>query len=301
MTPLPKRQLAVAVAVLCLAVATGGCTRGRIQSARKASTRAYRAHLATYTETSETPEQAARAAALREQLLKDEWVERGYRVGNEKRGSVLYSAMGMGPLGGLGYLFIELPRQLIAFSSGDTPARAVRLMQNDNSPDARRRGMNDLLRWDFAQDGPYVRRYRQIAKGDADPHVRATAIRALNRSRDPDSRPIFVAALSDASELVRLEAANALLNLPDPAAAGPLVAMVTNAAEDRDVRIAAADALKHHRTIEVARALVPRLSERDFSVAWQARRSLRHLTGRDFRFDEAAWLEYIAGPDKPFG
>ena len=275
--------------------------RERIRSERRSSARAYRAHLASYTESAETPEQAARAAALREELLHDEWVERGYRVGNEKGGSTLYSAMGMGALGGLGYLFVELPRQLISFSSGDNPARAVRLMQNDNSPDARRRGINDLLRWDFAQDGPYVRRYRQIAKGDADPHVRATAIRALNRARDADARPVFVAALSDASELVRLEAAKALVNLPDPAAAGALVAVVSNAAEDRDVRIAAAEALKHHRTIEVARALVPRLSERDFSVAWEARRSLRHLTRRDFRYDEAAWLEYIASPDKPFG
>ena len=284
-----------------MCIAAGGCARERIRTERRTSARAYRAHLATYTETAETPEQAARTTALREELLHDEWVERGYRVGNEKRGTTVYSALGMGPLSGLGYLFLELPRQLIAFGSGDRPARAVRLMQNDNSPDARRRGINDLLRWDFAQDGPYVRRYRQIARNDADPHVRATAVRALSRARDADARPIFVAALSDASELVRLEAAKALVNLPDPAAAPALVAMVTNAAEDRDVRIAAADALRHHKTIEAARALVPRLSERDFSVAWQARRSLRHLTGRDFRYDESAWLDYIAGPDKPFG
>ena len=100
---------------------------------------------------------------------------------------------------------------------------------------------------------------------------------------------------------MRLEAAKALANLPDPAAADPLVKLVSNADEDRDVRVAAAQALNHYKKLEVARALTSRLNERDFSVAWQARRSLRRLTGKDFRYNEAAWLEYIAGPEKPFG
>jgi hypothetical protein len=77
--------------------------------------------------------------------------------------------------------------------------------------------------------------------------------------------------------------------------------VVSNAEEDRDVRIAAAAALNHYRKIEVARALTARLGERDFSVAWQARNSLRRLTGKDFRYNEARWLEYLSGPDKPFG
>jgi len=263
--------------------------------------RDFRAQLATYSEASKTPEQAAKTASLREKLLKDEWVVRGFRVGNEKGGYTLYSAMGMGVLPGFGYLVLGLPGEMINFASGDNPAKAVRLMEDEHSADARRRGINDLLRWDFAQRNPYVRRYRQIARNDADPYVRSIAIRALNRSRDPESRPLFVEALSDASELVRLEAAKALVNLPDPAAAEPLIRLVTKAEEDRDVRIAAAEALGYYKRIEVARALTPRLGEHDFSVAWQARRSLHRLTGKDFFYNEAAWLEFISGPDKPFG
>lgn len=269
--------------------------------ARRGAVSEYRSHLSTYTESAETPEQASRAASLRRNLLRAEWVQRGYRVGNERSGPVLYSAAGKGVFGSVGYLFFELPYQLIEFASGDNASKAVRLMQNERSADARRRGINALLRWDFAQQDPYVRRYRQIARDDPDPIVRATAIRALNRSRDSDARPVFVAALNDASERVRLEATKALVNLPDPGAAEPLIRLVGSPDEDRDVRIAAAEALNHYRKIEVARALTSRLNERDFSVAWQARRSLRRLTGRDFRFDEAAWLEYISGPDKPFG
>lgn len=298
-----RRQPALLLfaAILCIAMSSTGCVRQRIRSARQASTGEFRSHLAAYSEPAETPEQAARAAALREQLLTDEWAERGYRVGNDRRGPVVYSAAGMGVFRGLGYLLLELPRQLIAFGNGDRPSRAVRLMENARSADARRRGINDLARWDFAQGGPYVRRYREIAKTDSDPYVRSIAIRALSRARDPDSRPLFVEALADASELVRLEACKALVNLPDPAAAEALIRLVSKADEDRDVRIAAAEALGHHRRLEVARALTPRLNEYDFGVAWQARRSLRRLTGRDYFYNEAAWLEYVAGPEKPFG
>ena len=298
----PRQPLLLLIAaLLCVLTVTSGCARQQIRSARRTSTREFRAHLAAYTETAETPEQAARAAALRERLLRAEWVERGYRVGNEETGPLVYSAAGMGPSRGLGYLLLDLPRQLLNFANGDRPARAVRLMESERSADARRRGINDLLRWDFAQGGPYVRRYRQIARNDPDPYVRSIAVRALNRSRDPDSRPLFVESLGDASELVRLEAAKALVNLPDPAAAEPLIRLVSRAEEDRDVRIAAAEALGHYRRLEVARALTPRLSEHDFAVAWQARRSLRRMTGRDFDYDEAAWLEFVSGPDKPFG
>jgi HEAT repeat protein len=107
--------------------------------------------------------------------------------------------------------------------------------------------------------------------------------------------------LSDPNDRVRLEAAKALANLPTPAAAEPLIKMVTNPEEDRDIRIAAAAALNHYKKIEVARALASRLQERDFSVAWQARESLRKLTKKDFRYNEARWLEYLSGPEKPFG
>ena len=39
--------------------------------------------------------------------------------------------------------------------------------------------------------------------------------------------------------------------------------------ESKDVRIAAADALRQYRTLDVARVLVTYLNETDFGVAWQ--------------------------------
>jgi hypothetical protein len=203
--------------------------------------------------------------------------------------------------GALGYPFKLLGQGMAYGFEGDRPNRAVRRMEDNTSADTRRRGIIDLVRWDFALDGPYVKRYRQIAAGDPDPLVRATAIRALNRARDAGARQIFINALSDASTEVRLEAAKALDNLPEPGAAAALMRVVSNPEEDKDVRIAAAGALRHYKSLEVARALIPRLGEGDFGVAWKARRSLRAITGKDLRYDEAAWLAYITGPDKPFG
>src|SRR5205814_9740281 len=103
------------------------------------------------------------------------------------------------------------------------------------------------------------------------------------------------------TDLGKLEAAKALAHLPGQAAAEPLTAIVSNPEANIDVRIAAADALKYYRTFAVARALSGVLGDRDFGVAWQARRSLEFITGRDYRYDEGAWLAYFSGPDKPLG
>jgi hypothetical protein len=291
------------LASLCVCLAAPGCARQKIRDTRRQSTNEYRQHLVSVPAGTETPEQAARTAELRARVLHDEWVERSYRVGNEKGGdTIYYAALGKGVLGGLWYPFTLLGQSIAFTFQNDRPSEAARMMENAKSPDARRRGIHKLVRWDFAQDGPYVKRYRQIAQDDPDPLVRATALRALNRARDAEARALFIAALRDPATEVRLEAAKALSNLPDPNAAGPLIRVVVDVErEDRDVRIAAADALRYYKSVEVARALIPRLNERDFGVAWQARRGLRSITGRDLRYDEAAWLAYITGPDKPLG
>jgi len=181
------------------------------------------------------------------------------------------------------------------------PITSVRMMENTASADQRRKGIYNLVKRDFGQHEPYTRRYRQIAQSDPDATVRATAIRALNASRDKVAVPIFIAALADKSDLVRLQAAKALSNIPDPTAAEPLSRVLGNQAETRDVRIAASEALRHYRNLDVARVLAGTVGGRDFSIAWQSRWSLRILTGRDLGYSESGWLEYLAGPDKPLG
>jgi hypothetical protein len=195
----------------------------------------------------------------------------------------------------------EFGDRLVAAATGDTPIAAVKKMENQYSPDERRVGINKLAERSWGLREPYTNRYQQIAQFDSDWLVRATAIRALNRARDASATPIFIKALSDPNETIRVEAAKALANIPDPAAVPMLVKIVANADESRDVRIWAADALRHYRTIEVARTLAGQLDKREFGVAWQSRKSLVVLTNNDFRYDEVAWLKYLTSTEKPFG
>jgi hypothetical protein len=185
--------------------------------------------------------------------------------------------------------------------TGNTPIKFARLMEDPTFPDHRRKGINALSARDFGRRKPYTTRYQQIAQNDPDYLVRAVAIRALNRSRDRSATPLFIKSLNDKSGLVRWEAAKALANVPDPDAAEPLARIVTNPADDNDVRIAAADALRHYHDPSVARALAHTLNGRNFGVAWQSRQSLKFLTGRDLKYDERAWIAFVDGPAKPLG
>src|SRR4051812_23588210 len=135
-------------------------------------------------------------------------------------------------------------RKTSDFFAGRNPAYWARQMEDTASPDNRSKGINQLVENNFAKRPPYTTRYRQIATSDPDPLVRAVAVRALNRARDAGATDVYVTALNDSSELVRLEGAKALANLPDPSAVPGLLKLVNKLDESRDVRIAAAEALK---------------------------------------------------------
>jgi hypothetical protein len=218
----------------------------------------------------------------------------------------------LAPFKAIGNGFADLfaiPVDAMKKAEGDTPKRAVHQMEDKSSADNRRNGMNRLLEYPFTHRPPYTKVYESMAAMDEDYTVRATALRACNRSRDKSATPLFIKALSERGDgdkrqgavLIRLEAAKGLANIPDPNAIPALTAVVNNPDENRDVRIAAADALKYYRTLEVARVLSGLLNDSDFSVAWQARRSLEYLTHKDFGYDQGAWLGYFVGPQKPFG
>lgn len=184
---------------------------------------------------------------------------------------------------------------------GETPGQYARMMEDSASPDDRRGGMMKLVERDFARKPPYTTRYGQIFQSDPDPLVRASAIRALNVARDAGATELFIKALADPDVQVRLEGAKALTNIPDPNATDALLRMLAAPDEDQDVRVAAAAALKFYPRRDVARSLVAALDERAFGIAWQARSSLKRITGVDYAYDDAAWLEYISNPSQPLG
>ena len=200
----------------------------------------------------------------------------------------------------------DFGRRLVDLATGRTPTAAAQKVYNQTSADQRREGINELSNRNFGRRAPYTEQYQIMAQTDRDWLVRATAIRALNRSRDSSATPIFVKALGDDDQndiqhIVRVEACKALVHMPDPTAAAPLVRLLADPSQPRDVRIWAAEALQHYRTLEVARTLASQLQAREFGVAWQSRRSLVSITGQDLGYDEPGWLKYLTGPDRPFG
>jgi hypothetical protein len=205
---------------------------------------------------------------------------------------------GEGPFEAIGHIVWALPNRLIDFIKGDTPLKYATLMEDTRNADNRRASILKLAGYRFARRDPYTKRYSQIGSRDSEYLVRAAAIRALNHSRSKDGAELFMAGLDDAEPAVRLEAAKALANVPVEAAVSKLITHLRGD-ENRDVRIACADALREIKTLDVARALIGVLSDRDFGVSWQARKSLNLMTGRDFRYDESAWLNYVSTAQKP--
>ena len=92
--------------------------------------------------------------------------------------------------------------------SNDRPPSyyAERLVAQGTPADVRAEAINGLVRNDFAKREPYTDAYAVFAADAPDPLVRATAIRALNRSGDRGRTGLLVAALDDADARVRIEA-----------------------------------------------------------------------------------------------
>ncbi len=203
------------------------------------------------------------------------------------------------PLEAIGVGFDDLIGKPIAhffdYITHDNAAFAARKMADPNSPDNQREGMLRLTDFDFARKGIYIRGYAILARGGSDYTVRAAGIRALNRCRAHGYTAMFMEALDDDQETIRLEGADALSNIPDPRAIPLLVAHLNGTAPEPsvDVRIACADALRCYHTHDAMEALADELGDQEFGVAWQARQSLELLTGQDFRYDRQAWLNFM--------
>jgi HEAT repeats len=201
--------------------------------------------------------------------------------------------VGAAPEATLTQTLVQLPARAINLITGRSPVAAALDLDHPN-PDRRRQAIYSIVKQPFGKGLPYTDVYRSMALLDTDQTVRAAAVRALSRSNDPGAKPVLIRALSDGHPSVRLEAAKALSNIPDAAAEAPLRRMVANRDETWDVRIAAADALRHYKSLDTSRTLVSQLNGENFALAWQSRRSLYRITdGSDFRYDEAGWLGFL--------
>ena len=203
------------------------------------------------------------------------------------------------PFQATGHIVGGLTLRVYHLATGDTPLKSAVRMEDARSADARRGWDDELIQNRFARKDPYTKRYAQIAGYDSESIVRGSAVRALNYSRSRDGSDLFVKSLDAPEAYVRLEAAKALANIPVEKAVPKLVGLLEKD-EDRDVRIACADALRNYKTLDVGSRAIGVMTDRDFGVTWQARQSLILMTGRDFKYDEAGWLQYLSQGSKAF-
>ena len=177
--------------------------------------------------------------------------------------------------------------------SGPAPSQLVAWAFDPNDPDRRRQGVVGLSSKDWGLKEPYLKGYATLLKTDKDPLVRAAAVRALGRAQDPNYAPDITRALMDTDVTVRQDAATALDKVHDDNSATPLRNRAISDV-DQDVRANSCRALRHHRDMAVVRTLVDCLSDKAFSVRYQAHGSLVEIVAKDLGYDPRDWAD-LAG------
>lgn len=183
---------------------------------------------------------------------------------------------------------------------GPPPALAAEWAIDPYDADKRFRGTLLLANAVFAGQPVYMRLFTDNAK-DADPAVRGAALRAIANHGTPEQAGILVEALKDEDASVRLEAARGLQRLHAPPAVDALMGRLKPDVEDEPrVRAEAAEALGQYPERRVLQALIAALADRQLLVNDAASRSLQTLTGQNFGFAQASWVEWLRGAGDPF-
>jgi hypothetical protein len=150
--------------------------------------------------------------------------------------------------------------------------------------------MIELSRRSGGMSPQCLRLYAVLANADEHPTVRSAAIRILGRAGNEAYRPHVVAALMDASEHVRWDAAEALNRLAGPDAIEPLQDRARND-PSRDVRMACLRALRHYPRAGVVATARRGLHDRYYGIRHTAHGTLVAVTGRDLGPEPEAWAQ----------
>lgn len=180
------------------------------------------------------------------------------------------------------------------------PDQAVRWALDPHNADNRYRGVSLLAESTFAGEDVYLELFSDLAS-DPDSAVRAAAIRGLANHGRPEHAAIVARALTDESDLVRLEAARAAQRIHNPIIVPALFGRLDPQTErEHDVRGAVAHALGQYAEPRVLDQLVAALRDPSLTVNRHAAEALTVLTGADFGLDPIAWLEFVRETDQPF-
>ena len=185
-----------------------------------------------------------------------------------------------------------IDHQIKKMFGGDNlrPEEKAAMAFDETDPDVRRTAIELLSRKKWALRDPYLKRFAQLTMPgiEKDPSVRAVAVRALGKAHNRKYMPEILAALEDASPVVRWDAAVVMQTMPDKKAVSTLQKMAISD-ESVDVRASATNALREYRTTSVFRTLLRSLADSDFTVRSAAHDSLVFQTGQDKGFDPENW------------
>ena len=209
-----------------------------------------------------------------------------------RAGSILMLAgmmVGCQEFGGAGAMNSN---SILTVFSGPSPTDAVGMVTNKYNADDRFRGLNLIANAEYGDEDVYVQWY-EVAVEDDDPAVRTAAVRALGRHGMPHHVDLVVPSLEDEDNGLRWEAVRALQRLHHEDAIRPLLDRL-RPDEERipDVRAGAATALGQYAEVRVIDGLISAVDDRELVVNRAARQSLVTLTGQDFGYDTAAWVEW---------
>ena len=223
------------------------------------------------------------------------------------------------PLLGLLPALACTPQQRVSLlGAGDSAGRTYRQLTvalNSESPDERRKAVLNLIHEPAACDPEAYRALDVIACTDRNDAVRRAAIAVLARYEDDrptvtllkllhaEDYPTTVRPVSDA---IRWDAVTALGGLAgrgaiseqQPEVVRTLTSLLYES-PDHHVQVSAAQALGHFYCRESITALAGALSARDFGVAYEARASLRYMTGLQEDMAPAAWQEWLDQANVP--
>ncbi len=182
-----------------------------------------------------------------------------------------------------------VPMWMAVWAEPPAPEDYLEAMVKAPDPDRRRAAIDALSASAAGEEDRCVAAYARVLDEDEDAAVRASAVRAIGRTRNRKHVGHLVKALSDRSSIVRWDAAVALEHFSgDPAGDALSEHALDDASED--VRAACARSLRSYPQPAVLRALVRCLRDESFSVRYRAQESLVALTGRDFGYDAEGWV-----------
>lgn len=181
--------------------------------------------------------------------------------------------------------------------SGPNPELTAAELFDTTTPDARRYAIEQLSRKKWGLQGVYLKAYRVLAT-DPDDMVRAQAVAACGKSKDPSVADVVISGTRDKATVVRIAATQALVDWKLPASVDSLLDRLKIDPEAQ-VRVNCAKSLSGYPDPKVYRALIDAMDDQDVAVIHFAWNSLKHTAHVEMPKDSKIWLNWYQQQFEP--